>query len=374
MKQISVILSLLCCCSCERFLDGLGSGNATPAEPVQEKALFMSGLEYPEGYDWKRDTAYGTVRCTLFLMKNGERILERPVGYAHSTASDSDMHRIVVGQLFEDFPSGNETVICRNGELLWKWSGNMMVNDMIACGRDIYTLTSPRKGKGYVLHRNEETIVESKDGSPASGLAADNGQVFFSIIDDTGKWKLVFKGKAFSIDTGIWKVCQVSLAGGTIRAICESNGNIAYHFGGRTMDINSLFCRFSNLDLADINGDFYAVSGPADNSLTGEKGYCVLKQDGEEWYDEENFVYCSSCRDAENLWILGFLPNNQKYVLLHEGEITELPNGYVPAPGKTLAMTDQGLSVSLTRDGKAAVWIDGSLTDYSFNGYIDNIY
>ena len=70
-----------------------GGETEVPVVPEKQDTLYVTGVEYPEGYDWVKDVEYGTVSCRLFLEKAGERIVEVPVGYSYETASDPDMHR-----------------------------------------------------------------------------------------------------------------------------------------------------------------------------------------------------------------------------------------------------------------------------------------
>ena len=80
------IFLLLAFCSCN---DGLWEGAASrnigrfhetdsgdtgqnpdyefPEDP-DSPVFYLAGIEYPPGYDWRRDTGYGTVECRLFLM------------------------------------------------------------------------------------------------------------------------------------------------------------------------------------------------------------------------------------------------------------------------------------------------------------------
>lgn len=66
------------------LIPGEGPGGA--AEIVRD--LYVTGVEYPEGYDWHSDPDYDHVACTLFLMKGDERILELPVGERNMISAD----------------------------------------------------------------------------------------------------------------------------------------------------------------------------------------------------------------------------------------------------------------------------------------------
>ena len=97
MGTVAVFFSM-----CGKERDNPESGIPFPEPPAHIDTLYVTGVEYPAGYDWIKDQDYGTVQCRLFLEKNGERIVDVPVGYFYETASDPDMHRCIGGRLLSD--------------------------------------------------------------------------------------------------------------------------------------------------------------------------------------------------------------------------------------------------------------------------------
>ena len=85
--------------------------------PQEKMVLCMSGIEYPDGYNWFKDEMYGQVECRLFLEVEGKRVLEIDVADTTYVASDHDMHRIVDGHIYTDFSTSEETIIKRDGVL-----------------------------------------------------------------------------------------------------------------------------------------------------------------------------------------------------------------------------------------------------------------
>ena len=70
---------------------------AVPSKPLPDTLVYVSAVEFPEDYDWQRDTAYGTVPCRVSLFLEGERILSVPAGPGTFVGADPDRMRIREG-------------------------------------------------------------------------------------------------------------------------------------------------------------------------------------------------------------------------------------------------------------------------------------
>lgn len=149
-----------------------------PPEETQD-TLYITGVEYPAGYDWVKDVEYGTVACSLFVEKEGKRVLEVPVGYFYQTASDPDMHRLVGGHLYTDFSSDTETVIKKDGRTLFRYPGReMILSFFVSDSGDVYTVGESRSGdRGFVMRRNGEAVLETGSGYPVSEIMDADGTV-----------------------------------------------------------------------------------------------------------------------------------------------------------------------------------------------------
>lgn len=144
----------------------------TLPEPEEDPSvLWISGVEYPLGYDWQRDTAYGQVDARLVLLKNGVRVLEIPVGEQHESGSDPDMHRICGGHLYTDYSSGTETVIRRDGKVLFRFAGREMMAGFLVRGETVWTLGVSRStGKGLVLRKDGKEVFSDPEGQLPPGF------------------------------------------------------------------------------------------------------------------------------------------------------------------------------------------------------------
>lgn len=161
---------------------GGGAGGEVPPAPVR-KDLYVTGVEYPEGYDWHVDQDYGYVACTVFLMKNGERIVEISVDPKDMVAPDADMHRCYDGHLYTDFSSDTETVIKCDGVELFRYPDREMICSMQVVGDDVYTLGMPRHGDGWTFRRNGMILNVKTTGYVLTRLGIDNGELWFAYVD-----------------------------------------------------------------------------------------------------------------------------------------------------------------------------------------------
>ncbi len=153
-----------------------------PEPPVKVRdTLYVTGVEYPDGYDWYQDSEYGEVRCFIFLEKEGKKILRVPVGYEYETASDVDMHRCFDGHLYTDFSSDTETVVKKDGKEIFRYSGREMIVSFYVSEGNVYTLGVSRSGdSGLSLRINGQKEAFYETGYLISGFHEGKGGVSFA--------------------------------------------------------------------------------------------------------------------------------------------------------------------------------------------------
>lgn len=154
------------------------------------KTVYASGIEYPEGYDWARDTAYGKVECKIVLFAGKERLLSIDAGPGHEISPDPDMFRIRQGHIFTNYSTDSETVIRKDGTELFRYPGRERIKGFLILGESIHTLGERRDEKGFTYRIDGKCILERKEGkiigqmgNPAyegGALYEDEGHVYFS--------------------------------------------------------------------------------------------------------------------------------------------------------------------------------------------------
>lgn len=166
-----------------------------PPASYPDTLVYVSAVEFPEGYDWQRDSAYGKVPCQLSLFLGGERILSIPAGPGSGISPDADRMRIREGHLYTDNLDGTETVIRRDGEELFRYPGRESLRGFLLVGGKVHTLGQNLDGDGFayridgrpILQKDEGTLVGTEDHPAFEGgaLYVSSGKVCFSYTRET---------------------------------------------------------------------------------------------------------------------------------------------------------------------------------------------
>lgn len=200
-----------------RHEGGRTTARADSTAPVEipPDGLFVTAVAYPDGYDWRRDTARGDVRGRLLLL----RMRDTPAGLANAQAPfdtvlaldagagravslDPDRHQFAGGHLYTQCLTEAGTVWKRDGQTFLLSREREYLRGILDIGDGFYMLVQRLSGEGFVLRRNSKLLQEWASGrlhgslgDPASGrggaLFADGGQVCFSYEDGDGTWMLV---------------------------------------------------------------------------------------------------------------------------------------------------------------------------------------
>ncbi len=147
---------------------------------VPGTVMYVTALDYPEGYDWRTDPEKGSVRCSLVVYADGDQVLKVPVGDSYEVSSDPDMHRMCNGHLYTDYSTESETVIKRDGNEIIRYRGREMICGLLEEGGDVYTLGHSRTGDGFSFRKNGEIMLSREKGSSFGRLdLQDDGISFF---------------------------------------------------------------------------------------------------------------------------------------------------------------------------------------------------
>lgn len=195
----------------------LGDGHKAEKQQSQEQPdeegehtphCYLSAVEFSQGYNWKRDSAGGQVPCRIVLFRDGERVLELPVG-ENGPSADPDMHRIAGGHLYTDFSTEEgETLIARDGIELFRYPGRESIRGFFVSpeGR-VHTLGQNRLGQGFSYRIDGEEVFARSTGTLLGGggsgpllrsgaLSRDgDGGVCFTFGTGAGHWWIWSEGK-----------------------------------------------------------------------------------------------------------------------------------------------------------------------------------
>ena len=154
-----------------------GGGTRQPDTPGQvphltiDTTVYFSAVRFPDGYDWPRDTAYGSVSFELLLYKDFKPVLALPSGADACFVPDPDPHHLLSGHLYTERMADGETRIGRDGVELFRFAGREYLVGLLEDGEDLYTLSRPAKGPGFSFRKNGTPLLVRTDGAPFGDLS-----------------------------------------------------------------------------------------------------------------------------------------------------------------------------------------------------------
>ena len=358
-----------------------GTREETTDDRRDERHLWVSAVEYPEGYDWKRDTAQGVVACRLVLFRDGDRALELPV--REGVSADADMHRINGGHLYSDDCTASETLICRDGKELFRYDGRETVRGFfVGTGGEVHTLGQSRSVPGFtyridgkIIHQEPAGTLFGEPGSGVfrSGALCLDGGVSFGFSTAGGHMYLWQDGSQEEIFLhNPQTVFDLRLVGGRVVAVYASTGNqLRLCVGGSDIcpaNLRALKARI----LPDGKGGFRlavryrAANGDEYDALVGEDGKVqMLSRAG---YRTETAMggdsYVISDRDG------------RVAAIYWKGEVDEFEAGRWTLMGpECMAMDEKDAWVALTGQPPdcPALWHNGEMTTLLMNGYLTGV-
>ena len=215
---------------------------------IPPDGLFVTAVAYPDGYDWRRDTARGSVRGRVLLLRlrDGadagpgpgaeaspaaepdwgaeaypaafDTILALEAGAGRAVSLDADRHQFTGGHLYTQCITEVGTIHRRDGQTVLisqekEYLRGILTLDHTAgnspsgsAGEALYTLSQRLDGEGgFVLRRGWKPLlirtggrIHGSLGEPSFGrsgaLFADGGEACFFYENPEGEWILVRSG------------------------------------------------------------------------------------------------------------------------------------------------------------------------------------
>lgn len=372
---------------------GPGGQDGPPAPPPVKYILYASGVRYEDGFNWKLEQEGSDTRATLFLMKDGESLVEIPTGFGAEAGTQADMHRILDGHLYSDSASDRYTFLLRDGVRTAQWEGREMIYDILLpesggaegqssggaegdpSGR-MLILSGPRSAEGFSLRSQDEVLVHENALIPVSGFYRDGNDICFNARDAAGTAIFVIPEDP-AAGTGQIRVSRLDLPAGNQIAALRRGGHTLTLLKGRKdadsgvyLDEDPLF----HIQGGFSRGEIFAIA---------EETYILVTEESvSRVYDAKGNIGMTvmGCRGV------GCLPIGGEPRLLYTGQTDTHPSLY---PGDLLSSVpeDCGLSIPYaytvagshlalaleTADGKPAIWYDGKLLEYDFNGLFTHL-
>ena len=247
---------------------------------IPPDGLFVTAVAYPEGYDWRRDTARGLVRGRVLLLRlrDGaaseadwgagaspaafDTILALEAGAGRAVSLDADRHQFTGGHLYTQCITEVGTIHRRDGQTVLisqekEYLRGILTLDHTAgnsegtspsgsAGDALYTLSQRLDGEGgFVLRRGWKPLltrmggrIHGSLGEPSFGrsgaLFADGGEACFFYENPEGEWILVRSGdgpagtagrdvreEPVALPEGINQLYDIRCYDGVICCVCQ---------------------------------------------------------------------------------------------------------------------------------------------------------
>ena len=373
---------------------GLSGRRQEGSEPEIQRTVWASGVDFPPGYDWQRDTAYGTVDAHLVLFRDGAPVVTVQTGERWHVSTDTDMHRIAGGHLYTDYSSADATWIGRDGTELFHYEGREMMAGFLVRDDGIWTLGLDRAyGQGLSLRRDGKVVFEDPDGLlppgadnpafPGGLLHEDEGALYFFYYKDSAdgrEWYQVRDGipEILPLEKELSAIFDVRRLKGRNIIVSEKKswGLIGLLFRGDEPIVMHIdggskirWAWLTGIDGADyfIKGELYASQSVrpslwrADGSLLGI-GWNEKILDSQANPDHSAWIYANSQGAA-----IAYMLDGEKVQL-------EAPCRYVTPRCSQLQGKHFLLALTPTdRSQQPYILLDGQRQTYHLNGFLTGL-
>ena len=363
------------------LVSGGGSGSG-----VGKKIWYAVGVDYPDEYNWRADENEGTVKCSLVVFANGIPMMKIPVGERYEVSSAPDSYRMIGDCLYTDYSTAAETVIKRNGEQLYRYSGREMILDMIVEKDDVYTLGLSKDGNGFTCRRNGEILAQRNNGNAFPRLQSNENGLSFAFYELVGTGSEAMERyfhyhngeiRQVAVREDIKKVWDIALCGGKLCYLATMVGisapvlvtDTSMNILERKENFEVVNCRFVS------EGEELFVEGVASQEGTTLFS-CIWKGGSLMKMFSPGYIVSTICEaDSGVACVLNGATSKQAGIIYRGEELLEMPEGYMSMGGRSMAMIDGILYVGLTswKGGEVAVWIDKEMKPLKINGFISNI-
>lgn len=361
---------------------GISQGNA---ESVRKTVWYLTGVDYPEGYDWRADAEVGTVKCSLVVYANGVPMMKVPAGDSYETSSAPDMHRVIDGDLYTDYSSDSTTVIKKNGKLLFRYPGREMMVGMAVDGDDVYTLGQSRSGRGFSYRKNGELLFEHPSGRLFDHFEKSASGCSFAYSEEISlSERIVERYYIYSEDSvrqiavreDVKKVWDVLITDGDVQYLASLVGisNPVSVSGDDSMTALEVSQGSSVRSCRFVHGMPDVVEGVVRQS-TGVMTSYIWRSSAVDTMFPLGLMVSSMCSWDDGICCTLTRQKEGAGMISRCGELFQVPVGYSVMGASPIAVVDGILHVGLTSsiEGRPAVWKDGEVHPLDFNGFISTI-
>ncbi len=397
MKKIVLVATAFAVMSCGleevggRPDDGAGDVWVKPGTPVtpddsEKTVIYVTAMDYPDGYDWRVDKEKGSVKCSLVVFADGIPVMKVPVGDSYEVSSDPDMHRMAGGHLYTDYSTDNETVIKKDGKEIIRYPGREMICGLVVKDEDVYTLGHPRRGDGFTYRKNGEILIERERGRSFGRLYNDGEDICFAFREPIGtvgealeRYYYVRNGEISqtAVREDVKKVWDIVSCDGDIiylATVVGVSSPVLFRSGGMQAlempgSAKMLTCRIVSEDGAIyVEGLCSRENKPLTSGLWDEGGNAHIFADG--------MTVSSICMAGNGVCcIMNGASSYMRGTIYRCGETFSMPLNYSSIGSSPAIVIDGILHVGLSSlvGSQPLIWKDAQTTPLKINGYISTI-
>lgn len=371
--------------------EGIWKGPGADLKPggsgsLKKSVWYVTGFDYPEGYDWMSDTEAGSVKCSLIVYANAVPMLKIPVGTEYHTSADPDMHRMIDGDLYTDFSTDSMTVIKKNGRHLFTYPGREMIAGMHVDSSGVYTLGQSRKGYGFTFRRDGELVFENAGGHLMGQMKSTSDGCAFAFYEKIGgtgqpveRYYLYSGGEVsqIAVREDVKKVWDVAVHDGKVYYIASMTGirsPVLVCEDGMYMLDFPVNVHITSCSFIPSAGE-PLIESVFTTSAVGMMTSGIWRKDIRECIFPTGMTMWASYADEGEVSCILSHYFGGDLMISRCGELISFPEGYTVMGTAPLAMVDGILHVGMTslRGDQPAVWMDGEVKKLGFNGYISSI-
>lgn len=349
--------------------------------------IFASAVEFPQDYDWHRDTAYGNISGKIVLLRNGVRVLELDAGLLGKPSVEADMHHLLDGHLYTEYIAADRTYIDRDGKHLYDFDGREYLRGILQCDNKLYTLSQRRNGRGFVLRCDGKSIFEKESGTVlksffdyperrSGALYENDGQVCFHYrtASENPLWYSVQGTDESQIYTNGGELLDAHVYGDDLCTVVHvPEQGLSMSIGKKSALIYKFpTAKYRSVSLLKVGGELLALGKVLYG--TNSELSCIWSMDGVQSRIKGSYNFAAN---VDRVYMYGTEDGEGTVVLDSYGkQACKIPD-YIPSLGASSSVTGSDIYLALSHSdslvAKVGILTPGKVCEVPLNGFLTGV-